>query len=551
MMLRAIILAGGLTFCAGAALASGLVLILANERYPTLGTARGAEAVLQAERALGAAGFRTDVASDLSAAAMRGALAQVSDDIETFAAERVVLVFAGHAVHGASGVWLLGTDTARADVAGVEATGVRLDTLLAIASELQGGALVAVADMGFPSRPGAGLQRGLPVAIDVPQGVTLVRGPVPALTAFLRDVGQPGGNLAALAARHRGLVIEGFTPRFLPFVPEGAAPDSDALAAADQAAWEEARALGTIEAFRTYLDEFPQGLFVVAAQDALLRLENAPDRVEAALNLTRDERRAIQRDLTLLGFNPRGIDGIFGPGTRGAITAWQGRNGHAQTGFVNRDQIFQLAGQGARRAAELEAEARERQLEQERLDRAFWRDTGAGRDEAGMRAYLERFPDGIFASIAQDRLAVIDAQRRSEAEARDRAAWDRAEAFDTVDGYEAYLRDYPRGAFAAQAQERIEALSGPRRPGRLSAAEIEAARRAEAALNLPQFSRALIERRLAALGFDPGLIDGQFDEATRRAIRRYQRAADLPPTGYLTESMVARLLAEGIFQLFE
>ena len=550
-MMRAIFLAAVIWMQAGAALASSLVLILANERYPDLGTARDAGAVLDAERALARAGFRTDVATDLSAAAMRAALAQVSDDIESFAAERVILVFAGYGVHGPSGVWLLGTDTARADVASVEATGIRLDTLLAIASELQGGALVAVADLGYPARPGAGLQRGLPAVIDVPQGVTLVRGPASGLAAFLGDVAVPGANVLRAAERQRGLRVEGFSPRFLPFLPMDATPDPDAIAAADQAAWDEARATASVDGYRAYLAAFPQGLFAAVARDAIAQIETAPDRVEAALNLTRDERRAIQRDLTLLGFNPRGIDGIFGRGTRAAITAWQGANGHVQSGFLNRDQIFQLAAQGARRAAELEAEARERQIEQERQDRAFWRDTGAGSDEAGMRAYLQRFPDGIFSGIARDRLGVIDAERQALADARDSAAWARAEALDTLAAYDAYLREYPNGAYAEIALERIAEFTAPIDPDRPSDADIDAAARAEAAMGLPQFSRALIERRLAGLGFEPGPVDGQFDDDTRRAIRRYQRAADLMPTGYLSESMVSRLLAEGIFQLFE
>ena len=36
---------------------------------------------------------------------------------------------------------------------------------------------------------------------------------------------------------------------------------------------------------------------------------------------------------------------------------------------------------------------------------------------------------------------------------------------------------------------------------------------------------------------------------TRRAIRRYQRSADLPVTGYLTPSIVARLMAEGMVDI--
>ncbi len=44
---------------------------------------------------------------------------------------------------------------------------------------------------------------------------------------------------------------------------------------------------------------------------------------EAALRLTRDQRRQVQRDLSLMGYDTRGIDGVFGRGTRAAIAGWQ------------------------------------------------------------------------------------------------------------------------------------------------------------------------------------------------------------------------------------
>ena len=447
---------------------SGLALIIANESHDRLRDARGASGVLGAITRLEGAGFQVDEATDLSAAAMRSALAGFAERVEAQRPERVVIVFAGYVLHAAHGIWLMGADTADGGLAGLDAHGVRLESLLAIAGQVQGGALVALADMGFPGRPGAGVTAGLPAMITVPQGVSLVHGPVAQLPAFLRDMTVPGSNLGRLTAERRQLRIEGFNPPYLAFLPAG----HDAALASDRAAWQEATEADTPEGYRRYLEEFPAGLFADEAEAAIIRLENTPERIEAALGLTRDERRAIQRDLTLLGFDPRGIDGIFGPATRGAITTWQTRNGHPQHGYLDRDQIFQLAGQAARRAAELEAEARERQAAEERRDRAFWRDTGAGRDEAGLRAYLERFPDGIFSGIARERLDEIEEDRRQAAAARDRTAWDEARQIDTPDAYRAYLRSFPQGAFADQAEARIQELTRPQRPR----PEIEAAR---------------------------------------------------------------------------
>jgi peptidoglycan hydrolase-like protein with peptidoglycan-binding domain len=547
-MFRVLASAALVIWAASAGLAD-TALLIANERYTNLSTARGAGAILGVERELAAAGFRTDLASDSSAAAMRAALASLSERIRAGRDERVILVFAGYAVHGPQGAWLMGTDTRSADLATLDATGVRLDTILAIAGELQGGALVAIADLGFPTRPGAGLTAGLPAVLTVPQGVTVARGPVPQLAAFLRDAARPGTNLSRAAQSHRNLRLDGFVPPYLTFLPapaQASRPTQPSVDA-DQRAWSEAQETNTLAAYRTYLDEFPNGRFAAQARAAVARLDNSPEQIESRLNLSRDERRAIQRHLALLGFDPRGVDGIFGAGTRGAIGSWQAREGFVRTTFLDRDQIHRLAQQAARRAAELEAEARARQAEQERQDRAYWRDSGAGRDEAGLRAYLDRFPDGIFSGIARERIEAIEAERRAQAQARDRAAWDAAVAQDSVQAYRQYLAEFPRGAFVQQATVRIEELSRPPRPD----ADLEAARAQEAALQLPRITRVLIEQRLAFLGFDPGMIDGEFDRDARRAIRQYQRANGLPATGYLTQQAVARLLAGGLLRLLE
>ncbi|MCB1406417.1 MAG: peptidoglycan-binding protein [Rhodobacteraceae bacterium] len=521
---------------------TGIALIIANETYDNLRGARGAAAVLRTVERLEAAGFRVDLATDVSAGAMQAALSQLSRSLTEQPHERVVIVFAGHVLNASHGTWLMGTNASQPNVASVEGEGVRLATVLAIASQRQGGAVVAVADFGFPLSGGAGFSPGLPAENAVPQGVTLVRGGAPGITDFLRSLATPGVTIGSLAGRRSDIQIEGFNPPYLTFLPVGHEPVRDA----DRTAWGVALDADTVASYQAYLAEWPNGEYADQAQAALTRLLNTPERIETALGLSRDERRSIQRDLTILGYNPRGIDGIFGAGTRGAIGAWQGANNLTQTGYLNRDQVFSLAQQGAQRAAQLEAEARARQQAEERRDRAFWRDTGSGQDEVGLRAYLREFPDGIFSSVAQDRLDQIEADRRAAAQARDRAAWDIAVRADTVGSYNDYLGAFPNGAFADQARDRIAQLRGPAEPqideGR--------ARATEDALQLPQFTRVIIEQRLESMGFEPGPADGQFDRQTRRAIRRYQRASELEVTGFLTQPIVARLLTEGVLDLF-
>ena len=534
-----------LTFSLPALADTGAVLIVANEDYATLRDARGARGMVQLEQTFAEQGFAVDIATDLSTNALRAALSTLGSSLRDGEDERVVIVFAGYTVSSDSGVWLMGTESRAPDFATIEGYGVRLETVLALAGQLQGGAVVAVADYGFPENAGSGFRGGLPPQVSVPQGVTLVRGQPSAVATFLRDLAEPGTSVG-VAVQGSGLTLEGFNPPHLTFLPEDHQPAVPVdRTAEDRQAYQAATQADTLAAYEAYLAAWPQGLYAEQARSARQRLMNAPDRVEEALGLSRDERRAIQRDLTILGFDPRGIDGIFGSGTRGAIRSWQGANNFQSTGYLNRDQIFEAAHQGAARAAQLEEEARARAAEQERQDRQFWRDTGSGQDEVGMRAYLERFPDGIFASVAQDRLNQIEADRRAAAQARDRAAWDQAAQADTEVAYQLYLQNNPQGAFADQARARIEELRRPRRPE----VDYAAAEAEENLMALPQFTRVIIEQRLARLGLEPGAPDGVFDDNTRRAIRRYQRRADLPVTGYLTQPIVARLLAEGVMDI--
>ena len=181
-----------------------------------------------------------------------------------------------------------------------------------------------------------------------------------------------------------------------------------------------------------------------------------------------------------------------------------------------------------------------------RADRAFWDETGARGDAAGYRAYLDRFPEGIYAEIAQDNLDAIEEERRAAAAAEDRTAWDRARNADTEASYLGYLREYPEGAFRTEAQAALALIRGPEGP---SEAEVDEARQAERRLQLNPITTRLVEAKLADFGMNPGRVDGDFDQNTRQAIRAYQERRGLPATGYLSEATVVRLLADSITDL--
>ena len=63
---------------------------------------------------------------------------------------------------------------------------------------------------------------------------------------------------------------------------------------------------------------------------------------EGILDLTKSDRSAIQRRLTLLGYDTKGIDGAFGPGTRKAIISWQTDNDFPGSGYFDANQMAAL-----------------------------------------------------------------------------------------------------------------------------------------------------------------------------------------------------------------
>lgn len=544
----------GVALCAGAANAADRALVLANENYLDAADIAGAAEVLETAEALRANGFTVTAGGDLATATMRSRLSAYLADLAP--GDRVLIVVAGHFARAGTETWVLGNEASAPDLAQVGGVGVSLSTILAIAAEAPADALVLLGTEATRLPLGTGLEQGIgPVAI--PQGVTLVRGEAEAIAAFAATQAvRRGIPVAAMLDTTPDLTAEGFLAEDLPFRPAEVAepaPVTPALTDADRAeddrAYAQARLKATPEALEGYLAAFPTGRHAAEARAEITRLRADPalkaKLAEDALSLTRDQRRAIQRQLSLLGFNPRGIDGLFGPGSRAAIAAWQQANTETVNGFLTRDQILRLTAQAERRAAELEAEAAARRAEQDRQDRLFWDQTGAAGDEPGLRVYLRKYPDGLFAELAAQRLKVIEDARQAEAAAQDRAAWDRAEGADTPAAYRDYLTAFPAGAFAPEAQARIEALT----EAALGEDAPAAAEAAENALNLGDLARNLIEQRLDGLDFQPGEVDGVFDERTRRAIRRFQAARGLPETGYLDQASMVGLLAGGVLRL--
>jgi peptidoglycan hydrolase-like protein with peptidoglycan-binding domain len=482
-----------------AAPAADLALVIGNQDYSRAPDALSARADARAvAEALTAGGYEVIQGTDVSRAVMRRLLADFAGRVAQ--AERVVVFYSGHALRSGGLSYLAPVDQGNGSLVEVMLDGVPLDLVLRLAGEASGRAVVFVDGAqldGFTPRSFA--EPGL-AHIEPPGGVLVVSAAapgraIPRRSTAMSDFGRfvvseflaPG---ASIGQGVRGLGAPGWvggdTDSALVLVPAGRRP----LA-------------GTGTGTGT------GGL--------------TPTQAEARLGLTSAERREIQESLTLLGHDTRGVDGVFGAGTRAAIRGWQRANGQPETGFLTGEQVAlirQQARQGATppavvplvvvtpapgaTPAEVETRlglsAAERSEVQENLTRL---------------GYDTRGTDGIFGYGT--RTAIRN--------------WQRANGLEDT----GYLSADQIALLDQQAAGLAGAPSG--RPPADPAA-------AEAALNLTRTDRLSVEQRLAFLGFPPGPQDGFFDADTRWAIEGYQRSRGHAPTGYLDQPTVAGIVQE-------
>lgn len=126
----------------------------------------------------------------------------------------------------------------------------------------------------------------------------------------------------------------------------------------DRNSFNHARQQNTVAAYENYLRNFPQGAFRQDAMQAIRTFRQpqvqpvqpsvmTPAAIEAQLRLTTAQRREVQTQLTALGYNTRGADGVWGKNTRAALRDWQSANRRPVTGYMVADEMALLARQWA------------------------------------------------------------------------------------------------------------------------------------------------------------------------------------------------------------
>ena len=303
-------------------LAKDVALLLSNSEYPGRTAPGAAEAVDSLAQQLRQRGFAVTRVTNATAGDAWQGVRRFAEEVDD--ADRVLVLVQGDIVSAGNEAWLVARYAQSPDLLAIGGHGVPLSALLRLLEDKQGQAVMLVSHLPDPAEPGAGLRAGLG-RLPVPQGVSLVSGPWEDLLPLAEEhILQPGRSVGSLlSAAPEAVEGRGFLPRGVPFLPH---PQDD-RGLTERDFWETVDILGTEDAYNGYLERYPGGAYAGSARQRLTELQSARSDTartgEEALKLDLEQRRAIQRDLSVLGYDTGGIDGIFGRGTRASIAARQ------------------------------------------------------------------------------------------------------------------------------------------------------------------------------------------------------------------------------------
>ena len=113
----------------------------------------------------------------------------------------------------------------------------------------------------------------------------------------------------------------------------------------------------------------------------------------------------------------------------------------------------------------------------------------------------------------------------------------RAERINSNRGWQLFLAKHSSGYYPDLASAKLAALQNPTQLSTALSPE-----QAEKGLRLSKNQRREIQTRLLDLGYKIGTPDGVFGPSTRKNIRNYQQAIELPDTGFVSITLLNKMV---------
>ena len=168
--------------------------------------------------------------------------------------------------------------------------------------------------------------------------------------------------------------------------------------------------------YKAYLDKHPHGHFAALARRRLAVLSNTPQ-----------------------------------TGKPARTRAPAGTRAPARTRASARTRAPARAGSGAQRS-----------------EITFWESIRGSENPLDFQAYVDKYPDGSFVALAENRLATLGESLHATVGSADHQGeitfWESIRDSQNIADFEAYLDEYPGGDFATLAENRLVTLEGGSKP---------------------------------------------------------------------------------------
>ncbi|MEI4197779.1 peptidoglycan-binding protein [Roseovarius sp. E0-M6] len=313
----------------GAAVAADLALVIGNHDYRQAPDALSAEADARAvTETLEQRGYDVTSGTDLDRGEMRRHIAAFAEQLDGGEADRVVVFYSGHALRSDGVTYLAPVDQGNGSVVEAMMDGVPLDLVLRLAGQAPVAAVVFIDAAQLDSFEVEAFAAPGLADIAVPEGVLVV------------SAAAPGRAIPRSTARQSAFGRQVVDDFLAPGVSVGTAVNR-----LRSPAWASGDTDTSLALVQTPTDSVASRVRPETRAETQAPDTAAPEPEAAAeqrLGLTRAERRKVQVDLTALGYDTRGVEGIFGPGTRAAVERWQQANDLPPTGYLTRAQVALL-----------------------------------------------------------------------------------------------------------------------------------------------------------------------------------------------------------------